>query len=163
MQKVRFHLPGNGISILVLTSRCTLASLLQLSPPSLKLHNPQSLEQQRSSRSFTRRCTYMRSRRTQARYKCAHCHTTNNTNLLFFWNNYLFWKEIDDFYFQLYVYGFARAHAYISVWQILLSVPGNMCSRRMERSHLHPPCIFSPGSKLRGNEFPKGGKKKKIS
>ena len=110
-------------------------------------------------------CMYVRSHRTQARYKCAYCHTTNNTNLLFFWNNYLFWKEIDDFYFQLYVYGFVRAcarthtHAYILVCQILLSVPGNMCSRRMERSHLHPPCIFSPGSKLLGNEFPKGKKK----
>lgn len=53
-------------------------------------------------------------------------------------------------------------HAHILVCHSSLCVPGNMCSRRMERSHLHPPCIFSPGSKLLGNEFPKE-KKKKIS
>lgn len=51
-------------------------------------------------------------------------------------------------------------HAHILVCHSSLCVPGNMCSRRMERSHLHPPCIFSPGSKLLGNEFPK---EKKIS
>lgn len=63
-------------------------------------------------------------------------------------------------YMDLCVRVRAHTHAYILVCQILLSVPGNMCSRRMERSHLHPPCIFSPGSKLLGNEFPKGKKKK---
>lgn len=50
-------------------------------------------------------------------------------------------------------------HAHILVCHSSLCVPGNMCSRRMERSHLHPPCIFSPGSKLLGNEFPKEKKK----
>lgn len=52
-------------------------------------------------------------------------------------------------------------HAHILVCHSSLCVPGNMCSCRMERSHLHPPCIFYPGSKLLGNEFPK--EKKKIS
>lgn len=47
-----------------------------------------------------------------------------------------------------------HTHAHILVCQILFSLPGNMCSCRMERSHLHPPCIFSPGSKLLG-KFPK--------
>lgn len=50
-------------------------------------------------------------------------------------------------------------HVHILVCHSSFRVPGNMCSRRMERSHLHPPCIFSPGSKLLGNEFPKGKKK----
>ena len=50
-----------------------------------------------------------------------------------------------------------HTHVHILVCQILLSMPGNMCSHRMERSHLHPPCIFSPGSKLLGNEFQREG------
>lgn len=93
---------------------------------------------------------------------------TNNTYFLFFWHN-LFWEEIDDFYFQLalciwmcaWVRARAHTHAHILVCQILLSMPGNMCSHRMERSHLHPPCIFSPGSKLLGNEFPKEKEREK--
>lgn len=65
-------------------------------------------------------------------------------------------------YMDLCVCAHTHTHANILVCQTLLSVLGNMCSHRMERSHLHPPCIFSPGSKLLGNEFPKE-KKKKIS